>query len=149
MALQTINPTQTKAWEKLNQHYAQLKNVSMKEMFRNDTSRAEKFHIQWNDFLIDYSKNRISSETMELLQQLAKEVNLKQAISSYFYGDAINQTENRAVLHTALRSQETATVLVDGKNVIPEVFEVKNNIKKFTEEVISGERKGFTNKAFR
>ena len=94
----------------------------MQEMFRNDISRAEKFHIQWNDFLIDYSKNRISSETMELLQQLAKEVNLKQAISSYFDGDAINQTENRAVLHTALRSPETATVLVDGKNVIPDVF---------------------------
>lgn len=120
----------------------------MQEMFRNDTSRAEKFHIQWNDFLIDYSKNRISSETMELLQQLAKEVNLKQAISSYFDGDAINQTENRAVLHTALRSPETATVLMDGKNVIPEIFEVKNNIKKFTSAIISGERKGFTGKTF-
>jgi len=148
MTLPNTNPTATAVWEKLNQHYQNIKNVSMQEMFRNDTSRAEKFHIQWNDFLIDYSKNRISSETMELLQQLAKEVNLKQAISSYFEGDAINQTENRAVLHTALRSPETATVLVDGKNVIPDVFEVKNNIKKFTEEIISGTRKGFTGKKF-
>ena len=148
MTLPNTNPTATAVWEKLNQHYQNIKNVSMQEMFRNDTSRAEKFHIQWNDFLIDYSKNRISSETMELLQQLAKEVNLKQAISSYFDGDAINQTENRAVLHTALRSPETATVLVDGKNVIPEIFEVKNNIKKFTSAIISGERKGFTGKTF-
>jgi glucose-6-phosphate isomerase len=94
MTLPNTNPTATAVWEKLNQHYQNIKNVSMQEMFRNDTSRAEKFHIQWNDFLIDYSKNRISSETMELLQQLAKEVNLKQAISSYFeaisYGPKIN-----------------------------------------------------------
>ena len=148
MALSSINPTATKAWEKLQNHYSEIKNVSMQEMFINDTSRAKKFHIQWNDFLVDYSKNRITSETMELLQQLAKETNLKQAISSYFDGDIINQTENRAVLHTALRSPETATVLVDGKNVIPEVFEVKNKIKKFSEEIISGERKGFTGKPF-
>ena len=148
MSLSSINPTATKAWEKLQNHYSEIKNISMQEMFSNDTSRAEKFHIQWNDFLVDYSKNRISSETMELLQQLAKEVNLKQAISSYFDGDTINQTENRAVLHTALRSPETGTVLVDGKNVIPEVFEVKNNIKKFTSAIISGERKGFTGKPF-
>ncbi|MFY7956542.1 MAG: glucose-6-phosphate isomerase, partial [Flavobacterium macrobrachii] len=71
MTLPNTNPTATAVWEKLNQHYQNIKNVSMQEMFRNDTSRAEKFHIQWNDFLIDYSKNRISSETMELLQQLA------------------------------------------------------------------------------
>lgn len=148
MALPKINPTATAVWEKLNQHYQNIKNVSMQEMFLNDTSRAEKFHIRWNDFLVDYSKNRITSETMELLQQLAKETNLKQAIASYFDGDAINQTENRAVLHTALRSPENTTVLVDGKNVIPEVYEVKNKIKKFTEEVISGERKGFSNKSF-
>lgn len=148
MALSSINPTATKAWEKLQNHYSEIKNVSMQEMFSNDTSRAEKFHTQWNDFLLDYSKNRITAETMELLQQLAKETNLKQAISSYFDGDIINQTENRAVLHTALRSPETATVLVDGKNIIPEVFEVKNKIKKFSEEIISGERKGFTGKPF-
>jgi glucose-6-phosphate isomerase len=148
MTLPHINPTTTAVWEKLNQHYTQLKNVSMQEMFVNDNSRAEKFHIQWNDFLVDYSKNRINSETLNLLQELAKEVNLKQAISSYFEGEAINQTENRAVLHTALRSPKEETILVDGKNVIPEVFEVKNNIKNFTEEVISGSRKGFSGKPF-
>jgi glucose-6-phosphate isomerase len=148
MALPNNNPTTTTAWEKLNQHYNQIKDISMQEMFANDNSRAEKFHIQWNDFLVDYSKNRISSETLQLLQELAKEVNLKEAIASYFNGDAINQTENRAVLHTALRTSKNKSVLVEGQNVIPEVFEVKEKIKTFTNEVISGERKGFTGKQF-
>jgi len=148
MALPNINPTTTKSWEKLNQHYAQMKHVSMTEMFANDTSRAAKFHIQWNNFLVDYSKNIINQETLTLLQDLATEVNLKPAIESYFSGENINQTEDRAVLHTALRAPQNATVLVDGKNVLPEVFEVKNKIKAFSDEVISGSRKGFTGKAF-
>ncbi|MCF6131341.1 glucose-6-phosphate isomerase [Flavobacterium wongokense] len=148
MALPNINPTSTTAWKKLKGHYAQMQNASMQEMFANDTTRAEKFSIQWNDFLVDYSKNIINRETMDLLQDLAKEVNLKSAIESYFSGDNINQTENRAVLHTALRSPQNASVLVDGKNVIPEVFEVKNKIKSFCNEIISGSRKGFTGKAF-
>ncbi|MEK8178862.1 glucose-6-phosphate isomerase [Flavobacterium buctense] len=148
MALAQINPTSTNAWEKLNQHYAQMKNVSMKEMFAKDTARASKFHIQWNDFLVDYSKNIINQDTLNLLQELAQEANLKEAIAQYFNGDIINQTENRAVLHTALRSPETANVLVDGENVMPEIYAVKNKIKAFSNEVISGQRKGFTGKAF-
>src|SRR6218665_501655 len=148
MALPTINPTATSAWKKLNEHYAQMKNVSMTEMFANDKSRAEKFHIQWNDFLVDYSKNIISQETLDLLQELAKETNLKSAIDSYFSGENINQTENRAVLHTALRAPENASVLVDGENVLPEVYQVKNKIKAFSNEIISGERKGYTGKPF-
>ena len=148
MALPTINPTTTNAWKKLNEHYAQMKNVSMSEMFANDVSRAEKFHIQWEDFLVDYSKNIINQDTMNLLQDLANEVNLKSAIDSYFSGENINQTEDRAVLHTALRAPKTAKILVDDVNVIPEIFEVKNKIKTFSNEVISGERKGYTGKAF-
>ena len=148
MALPTINPTTTNAWEKLNEHYAQMKNVSMSEMFANDVSRAEKFHIQWEDFLVDFSKNIINQDTMNLLQDLAKEVNLKSAINSYFSGENINQTEDRAVLHTALRAPKTAKSLVDDVNVIPEIFEVKNKIKTFSNEVISGARKGYTGKAF-
>lgn len=148
MALKQLNPTSTNAWEQLNQHYAQMKNVSMKEMFANDTERASKFHIQWNDFLVDYSKNIINQDTLNLLQDLATEANLKEAITQYFNGDAINQTENRAVLHTALRSPEDASVLVDGENVMPEIYAVKNKIKTFSNEVISGQRKGFTGKAF-
>jgi glucose-6-phosphate isomerase len=148
MALQNTNPTTTKAWEKLQQHFQSMQTTSMKEMFSEDASRAAKFHIQWEDFLVDYSKNRINQETINLLLELANEINLKQAIASYFDGQAINQTENRAVLHTALRSPEKATFLVDGKNVMPEVYEVKNKIKTFTNEVISGQRKGFTGKPF-
>ncbi|WP_284651171.1 glucose-6-phosphate isomerase [Flavobacterium terrisoli] len=148
MALAQINPTSTNAWEKLNQHYAQMKNVSMKEMFANDTTRAEKFHIQWNNFLVDFSKNIINQDTLNLLQDLAKEAKLAEAIKQYFNGEAINQTENRAVLHTALRSPESANVLVDGQNVMPEIYAVKDKIKAFSNEVISGQRKGFTGKVF-
>lgn len=148
MALAQINPTGTNAWEKLNQHYAQMKHVSLKEMFTNDTVRAEKFNIQWHDFLVDFSKNIINQETLTLLLDLAKEAKLEDAIAQYFNGDAINQTENRAVLHTALRSMENASVLVDSENVMPEIYSVKHKIKTFSEEVISGQRKGFTGKAF-
>ena len=148
MALDKINPSETKAWQQLQNHFAVMQNFSMKEMFANDANRAEKFHLQWNDFLVDYSKNIINQETMSLLLDLASEVNLKQAIAKYFEGDVINQTENRAVLHTALRSPETASVLVDGKNIIPEVFEVKEAIKSFSNQIISGERKGYTGKPF-
>ncbi|MBN8640787.1 MAG: glucose-6-phosphate isomerase [Flavobacteriales bacterium] len=148
MALSKINPTTTSAWQKLNQHYAQMQNNSIKELFANDAKRAENFHIQWKDFLIDYSKNNITQETVDLLLELAQEVGLKQAISDYFDGERINQTEDRAVLHTALRSPENAVVLVDGKNVMPEVFTVKHQIKKFSEAIISGEKKGYTGKNF-
>lgn len=148
MALQNTNPTSTSVWQKLQNHFSKMQNNSIKEMFENDIARTEKFHIQWNDFLVDYSKNNINQETIDLLLELTKEVNLKDAIVKYFQGDLINQTENRAVLHTALRSKENQTILVDGKNVMPEVFEVKNKIKSFSNEVISGERKGFTGKTF-
>ena len=126
MALPTINPTTTVAWKKLNDHFLQMQHVSMKEMFAADSNRAQKFNMQWKDFLIDYSKNRINEQTFLLLQDLAKEVNLKSAIGSYFSGENINQTEDRAVLHTALRAPENTTVMVDGENIIPAVFEVNN-----------------------
>ncbi|WP_162126960.1 glucose-6-phosphate isomerase [Flavobacterium phycosphaerae] len=148
MALPNTNPTSTSAWQKLNQHFTQMQHVSMPEMFAHDSTRAEKFHIQWDDFLVDYAKNIINQETLDLLQDLAKEVNLKEAIAAYFGGENINRTENRAVLHTALRSPEKASVLVDGKNVMPEIFKVKSKIKTFSDEVIDGTRKGFTGKAF-
>ncbi|WP_298116401.1 glucose-6-phosphate isomerase [Flavobacterium sp.] len=148
MALQSTNPTSTSVWQKLQNHFSKMQNNSIKEMFENDATRAEKFHIKWNDFLVDYSKNNINKETIDLLLELTKEVNLKDAIAKYFQGDLINQTENRAVLHTALRSKENQTILVDGKNVMPEVFDVKRKIKLFSNEVISGERKGFTGKTF-
>ncbi len=148
MALSTINPTSTKAWEKLQNHYLEIKNISMQEMFAKDTNRAEKFHINWSNFLVDYSKNIISEETQKLLLELATETNLKTAIEKYFSGDIINQTENRAVLHTALRADEKGVILVDNNNVLPEIIAVKNQIKQFTNEIVSGNRKGYTGKPF-
>ena len=148
MALQNTNPTQTLAWQNLQKHFQEMNSASMKQMFANDTTRTTKFNFQWNDFLIDYSKNIINEETINLLLKLAKEVHLEDAISQYFDGDIINQTENRAVLHTALRAKENAVINVDGQNVVSEVYEAKNKIKNFTNEVVNGERKGFTGKSF-
>ena len=148
MALKNTNPTKTLAWQNLQKRFQEINTSSMKEMFANDSTRTEKFHFEWNDFVVDYSKNIIDQETMSLLIELAKEMHLKEAIAQYFDGEIINQTENRAVLHTALRAKETAIINVDGVNVIPEIFEVKNKIKNFTNEVVNGDRKGFTGKPF-
>ena len=148
MTLDTTNPSGTVAWQKLRAHFEKMEYVSIKEMFSNDTSRVEKFNIEWQDFIIDYSKNKISEETIALLIELAEEAGLKSAIEAYFSGEAINQTENRAVLHTALRAKENDIVLVDGVNIIPEVYKVKKDIQSFTNEIVEGSRKGFTNKAF-
>lgn len=148
MALKNINPSQTATWQKIQSHFDKMKNVQMQDLFAKDSDRTEKMHIQWNDFLVDYSKNIATQETFNLLFELANEAQLKDAISKYFQGDLINQTENRAVLHTALRAPENKSVIVDGVNVMPEVYSVKNKIKTFSDEVISGARKGFSGKQF-
>ncbi len=148
MSLQTINPTKTKSWQQLEHHFQKMQTASMTEMFKNDVSRTKKFHIEWNDFLVDYSKNIINQETLDLLLSLAKECGLEQAIKLQFNGAIINQTENRAVLHTALRATESENIQVDGQNIIPLINKVKNKIENFCNEVINGDRKGYTNKAF-
>ncbi|WP_396187725.1 glucose-6-phosphate isomerase [Flavobacterium sp.] len=147
MALNTINPTETEAWIKLREHFENIQYQSTKELFVNDSNRAEKFTIEWQDFFVDFSKNNWTEETIALLINLADEVDLKEAITKYFSGDKINTTENRAVLHTALRSKNT-TVVVDGETIAPLIETTKQKIKNFTDQVISGERKGFTGKAF-
>ena len=148
MALPTINPTTTNAWKKLQQHYQETKDVHLRELFSKEEDRGKKLSILWNDFLVDYSKNRITDKTLKLLLELADEVGLKDAIKSYFDGELINQTEGRAVLHTALRAKKGDKVFVDRVNIVDEVFEVKEKMKSFSEAVISGERKGHTGKAF-
>ena len=148
MALGTINPTQTVAWKKLNAHFNEMQKASMQELFQSDNERTAKFHLKWNSFLIDYSKNIINQQTIQLLLELADEVGLKNAINDYFDGAIINQTENRAVLHTALRADKSAIVTIDGVNVIPEVYDVKSKIELFTNDVTSGKIKGFTGKPF-
>lgn len=148
MALSKINPSQTQVWDKLSKHYNDSKEIHLRELFTTDEARADKFTIKWNDFLFDYSKNRITSKTVQLLLALADEVGLKEAIEKYFQGDLINETEGRAVLHTALRAKKDDKVLVDGENVMPEVYQVKAHIRKFTDAIINGELKGFTGKPF-
>lgn len=148
MPLPNIDPTTTNAWAKLTAHYNNTKSDHLTDYFRTDADRATKFTLKWNDFVLDYSKNRISQETVSLLLQLAKELGLKEAIVACFNGEAINRTEGRSVLHTALRAQKGDVVKVDGINVIPEVFAVKEHMKSFSNAVINGERRGFTGKAF-
>lgn len=148
MALNTINPTSTAAWKKLEVHFNEMQKVSMKELFQVDNNRANTLHLQWNDFLIDYSKNIITQETIELLTELVTEMGLHNAINDYFDGAIINQTENRAVLHTALRADESTIVTVDGINIIPEIYDVKRKMEEFTNQVTSGEKKGYTGKPF-
>ena len=148
MALPNINPTTTKAWRELQAHYNDTKNLHMKDLFAQDLERANKFTTKWDDFYVDFSKNRITEETLNLLLQLADEVKLKEAIESQFSGEIINQTEGRAVLHTALRAPKTSGFMVDGVNVMPEIHKVKQQMEAFTNEVVNGERKGFTGKAF-
>ncbi|WNH08451.1 glucose-6-phosphate isomerase [Thalassobellus suaedae] len=148
MALPSINPTTTEAWKKLQQHFNSVKDVHMKDLFAQDKERANKFTIKWDDFYVDFSKNRITEETLKLLIELANEVKLKDAIKSQFSGEIINETEGRAVLHTALRAPKNSNFTVDGVNVMPEIYQVKQKIETFTNEVVNGERKGFTGKAF-
>ena len=148
MALPKIDPTTTAAWNALDTHFKKINKTTLKEHFSSNPKRSKEFAIHWNDFYVDFSKNNITSSTMELLLQLAKEVHLEDAIKRYFAGDIINETEGRAVLHTALRSKKEDTVLVEGSNVIPEVQKVKQQIKSFSEAVISGEKKGYSGQPF-
>ena len=142
-----VNPTTTKAWRKLTKHYKVLKDDSMKSLFAAQPDRFKQFSIQFEDILIDYSKNIITDETKSLLVKLAKECDLKAAIDAMFQGEIINETENRAVLHTALRNRSNKPVLTDGKDVMPEVKAVLNKMEKFCKTVISGAWKGYTGKS--
>ncbi|UOB19134.1 glucose-6-phosphate isomerase [Abyssalbus ytuae] len=148
MSLLNNNPTDIHVWKALKKHFEETKNIKMKDLFASDKERANKFSIKWNDFYVDFSKNRINDITFKLLIDLAKELNLSDAIEKYFSGDIINETESRAVLHTALRAKKTTEVYVDGENVIPGVYAVKEKIKTFSDEIISGKRKGYTGKTF-
>jgi glucose-6-phosphate isomerase len=148
MILPSVNPTSTIAWKQLLEHFSEMENVEMKEMFSIDNTRAEKFHIKWNEFLLDYSKNRINEKTLKLLIDLANEVGLKESISSYFEGNKINETECRAALHVALRAKENELYHINGKNVVPDVYKVKQQIKNLTSQILEGKKKGFSGKVF-
>ncbi|MCM4155132.1 glucose-6-phosphate isomerase [Gramella sp. AN32] len=146
--MQNINPTHTNAWKNLQTHFEEIKNEHLRKLFKNDPERAKKLSISWEDFYVDFSKNRLNDKTQKLLIDLAEECKLKEAIDSYFSGEEINQTEKRPVLHTALRAPVTSKIEVDGENVMPLVQEAKLKIKNFTKEIIEGDRRGFTGKKF-
>ncbi len=134
-------------YEKLQHHAEQIKALHLRDMFAGDPDRFQKFHIDWNDFLLDYSKNNITDETLSLLLELARDSNLKQAITDMFDGKRINTTENRPVLHIALRNRDNHPILVDGKDVMPEINAVLTKMKLFSNAVRSGDWKGATGKA--
>jgi glucose-6-phosphate isomerase len=145
--LSKINFTETQAYDYLIDHFVDITEIHLKELFENDKDRFKKYSVLFNDIFLDYSKNRINDKTMALLMQLAKECDLEGAIKAMFSGEVINETENRAVLHTALRNRANTPVLVDGKDVMPDVNEVLAKMKKFSEAIISGQWKGYTGKA--
>ena len=144
--LKRINPTTTKSWQSLLQHLGKMKAIHMRDLFTQDPARFQKFSLRLNDSVVDYSKNRITEETMGLLIELAQEIDLTDAIEKMFTGDKINETEHRAVLHVALRNRKNTPIYADGKDVMPQVNEVLQKIKTFSEQIISGKWKGYTGK---
>jgi glucose-6-phosphate isomerase len=143
----TIKPlTQRPAWKALAAHHKKIKNLHLRKLFADDPKRGERLTVEALGLYLDYSKNRITDQTLKLLLQLARESGLPEKIEAMFAGEKINVTENRAVLHVALRAPKGETILVDGKNVVPEVHAVLDKMAEFSNRVRSGEWKGFTGK---
>src|SRR6187401_731922 len=142
----THNPTTTAAWQKLELQFLTLQASHLRELFSEDPDRFSKLHAEFEDILVDYSKNLIIEETLKGLIDLAREVELKDAIVAMFNGMIINQMEGRAVLHVALRNRSNTPVTVDGENVMPEVNRVLDQMKNFCARLLSGEWKGYSGK---
>jgi len=145
--LNKINPVETASWKNLQDHYNDIKHSHMKEMFNIDPDRFTRFSTEFDDILLDYSKNIINENTVSLLIELADELNLKDSIDKLFSGDFINETEDRAVLHTALRNSSEDPVLLAGQDVMPEVQKVLSQMKDFADKVTSGNWLGYTGMA--
>jgi glucose-6-phosphate isomerase len=145
--MKNINPTETQTWKKLSAQHQIVAKMHLRNLFADDPDRFNKFNLSFEDLLLDYSKNIITEETLSLLYQLAEECDLQQAIREMFNGDRINQTEERSVLHIALRNRSNTPVLVDGVNVMPDVNRVLGQMKSFSESIISGSWKGYNGKS--
>ncbi|MGF1750829.1 glucose-6-phosphate isomerase [Vibrio cionasavignyae] len=146
--LKNINPTQTDAWKALTAHFESAQDMDMAALFAQDAERFNKLSTNFgSDILVDYSKNLINEETMKHLFALANDTELKAAISAMFSGEAINQTEERSVLHIALRNRSNSPIMVNGEDVMPAVNAVLEKMKSFSERIISGDWKGYTGKA--
>ncbi len=144
--LSKIRPTETQSWKRLTDHFQKMKDVQMRDLFKEDPRRFERFSLRFKDILVDYSKNRITAETLRLLLELVQEVDLRDAVERMFTGDKINETEHRAVLHVALRNRTNTPIYVDGLDVMPQVNRVLAKMKTFSSLVISGDWKGFSGK---
>ena len=144
--LPAINPTTTNAWKQLTVHAAKMKQVHMRDLFKEDVNRFQKFSSCMQDIVIDFSKNIITEDSIQLLLQLAEECKVKEAVEMMFNADVINQTEKRAVLHTALRNFSGNPVLIEGKDVMPDIKRVLEQMKNFCSKIHSGEWKGYTGK---
>ncbi|MBO6661523.1 MAG: glucose-6-phosphate isomerase [Roseivirga sp.] len=147
--LQNINPTETQAWKKLSEHAEKMKQVHMKDLFQSDDKRFEKYSLRFNDTLVDYSKNIITEETIELLFKLATECGVKEAVKAMFSGEKINQTEDRSVLHIALRNMGIEPIMVDGEDVMPDVKAALAKMKTFADKVTAGNWKGYSGKSIK
>ncbi len=145
--LEKIDPSVTKSWKKLKEHYGVMKGRHMRDLFQEDPERFNKFSLHHEDILVDFSKNIITAETLDLLLELAREVKLEDAVEKMFSGDRINETEDRAVLHVALRNRSNTPVLVNGKDVMPEINFVLRQMEYFANSVTSGGWKGYTGKS--
>ena len=146
--MKNINPTHTHAWKSLEAHKAELSNITIQDLFKQEKNRFDDYSLTFNNqILVDFSKNNINQTTLSHLRQLAQECSLDSAKEAMFTGEKINRTENRAVLHTALRNRSNTPVLVDGKDVMPEVNAVLAKMKDFCQRIISSEWKGYTGKA--
>jgi glucose-6-phosphate isomerase len=143
----TVNPTTTAAWKELEAYFETFDGAQMKDLFANDTRRFEKYSVKFEDMLVDFSKNIVDDKVFALFMQLARECGLKDAIISQFSGERINKTENRPVLHTALRKRINTPVFVDGTDVMPHIHGVLEQMKMFSESIISGSWKGYSGKA--
>ncbi|UCE72756.1 MAG: glucose-6-phosphate isomerase [Nitrospiraceae bacterium] len=147
MVLDKQNPLTTAAWSKLHDHYGVMKDVHMRDMFHDDPGRFEKFSLHFEDLCVDYSKNRINEETLSLLISLAEEINLQKSIEALFSGERINETEDRPVMHIALRNRSGNPLMIDGKDVMPEVSAVLEQMREFSDNLGGGHWKGFSGQA--
>lgn len=140
------NPTETQAWVSLQQHYLEMQATTMRDLFEEDPSRFEKLHLSFSDILVDFSKNIMTTDTLALLKRLAEETELPDAIQAMFNGEKINQTEARAVWHVALRNQSGRAMVLDGQDVMPDVNRVLDQIRNFSNGLLSGAWKGYSGK---
>jgi glucose-6-phosphate isomerase len=147
--LESIPPMDTQSWPRLAAHYAEIRDLHMRDLFAEDPQRFEKLSIAFDDMVVDFSKNRMTEQTLDLLMGLAKEAGLQDAIRRMFAGDKINATENRPVLHVALRNRTNRPIVVDGRDVMPSVNQVLDQMRQFSDNVAAGSWQGYNGKPVR